>query len=159
MASVFRIGEIEPVREFYRLAGYKGGVKLDDALIGASVEGDLVGVVRIATEHGIQVLRGMRVKPEFQRQGIGARMLREVRPLLRGRECFAIAYAHLENFYGRIGFRKIDEQVAPVFLRERIEAYRQQNPQLEFILIRTSGAKEGEGESTQTLCTPCAAKG
>jgi hypothetical protein len=27
--------------------------------------------VRIANEHGVQVLRGMRVKPEFQRQGTG----------------------------------------------------------------------------------------
>lgn len=144
MASVSCIGEIEQVRKFYRLAGYKGGVKPDDVFVGASFEGDLVGVVRIATEHGVQVLRGMRVKPELQRQGIGAQMLAEVRLLLSGRDCFAISYAHLEKFYGRIGFRKIDEQTAPVFLRERIVAYRQENPQLEFILIRKSGAKSGD---------------
>jgi N-acetylglutamate synthase-like GNAT family acetyltransferase len=138
MASVFRVGEINRVRKFYRLAGYKGEVGPGDVVIGASRGDDLVGAVRIANEHSVQVLRGMRVKPEFQRQGIGARILEEVRLVLEGRECFAIAYAHLENFYGRIGFRKIDEQEAPAFLRARIETYRTENPQQEFILMRKS---------------------
>jgi len=120
MASIFRVREIKRIREFYRLTGYKGGVEPGDIFIGASVGGDLVGVVRIANEHGIQVLRGMRVKPEFQRQRIGARILGEVRLLLAGQECFAIAYAHLENFCGQIGFCKIDERGAPAFLQERI---------------------------------------
>jgi GNAT superfamily N-acetyltransferase len=136
MASVFRVGEINRVRKFYQLTGYKGEVGPGDVVIGASRGDDLVGAVRVANEHGVQVLRGMRVKPEFQRQGIGARILEEVRLVLEGRECFAIAYAHLENFYGRIGFRKIDEREAPAFLRERIETYHTENPQQEFILMR-----------------------
>jgi GNAT superfamily N-acetyltransferase len=138
MASVFRGGEINRVRKFYRLTGYKREVGPGDVVIGASRGDDLVGAVRIANEHGVQVLRGMRVKPEFQRQGIGAQILEEVRLVLEGRECFAIAYAHLENFYGRIGLRKIDEREAPAFLRERIETYRTENPQQGFILMRKS---------------------
>jgi N-acetylglutamate synthase-like GNAT family acetyltransferase len=85
------------------------------------------------------MLPGMRVKPEFQRQGIGAQILEEVQLVLEDQECFAMAYAHLENFYGRIGFRKIDKREAPAFLWERIETYRTENPQQEFILMRKSG--------------------
>jgi predicted N-acetyltransferase YhbS len=82
------------------------------------------------------VLRGMRVLPEFQRQGIGTEILGEVLLRLEGIECFAIAYAHLKDFYGRIGFCNSNEQEAPAFLRERINRYRTENPHQRFILIR-----------------------
>ena len=118
------------------MAGYKGNVEPGDIVVGVSRGEDLVGVVRIANEHGIRVLRGMRVKPEFQRQGVGGQMLERIRSLLEGMECFAIAYAQLEGFYGRIGFCKCDERKAPPFLRERIEKYRKENLEQEFILIR-----------------------
>lgn len=111
-------------------------MQLNDVVIVALFEANLVGVVRIVNEHGIRVLRGMRIKPEFQRQGIGSKMLGEVRQVLAAEECFAIAYAHLETFYRQIGFRKVDKKEAPAFLHERIETYRKERPQQEFILIR-----------------------
>lgn len=135
MASVVLESEFNRVREFYWLTGYTGDVQFRDAVVGAWRGNDLVGVVRIATE-GVRVLRGMRVLPEFQRQGIGTEILGEIRPLLNGTECFAIAYAHLKDFYGRIGFRDSNEQEAPAFLRLRINKYRADNPQQTFILIR-----------------------
>ncbi len=77
-------GEIERVRAFYALTGYRGGVQTGDLLVGAVCGGEIVGAVRIAKEHGVLVARGMRVLPNFQRQGIGARILKEVRPILDG---------------------------------------------------------------------------
>ena len=136
MASVVIESELNCVRELYRLTGYTGDVQFGDVVVGAWRGPDLVGVVRIATEEGVRMLRGMRVLPEFQRQGIGTEILGEVRLLLEGIECFAIAYAHLRDFYGRIGFCTSNEQEAPAFLRERINRYRSQNPQQTFILIR-----------------------
>lgn len=136
MASVVLESEFNRVREFYRLTGYTGDVQFGDVVVGAWRGNDLVGVVRIATEEGVRVLRGMRVLPEFQRQGIGTEILVEIRLLLNGTECFAIAYAHLKDFYGRIGFRDSNEQEAPAFLRLRINKYRADNPQQTFILIR-----------------------
>ncbi len=136
MAPVFVASQLQRVRDFYRLTGYNGGVGPGDVVVGATRGDELIGVVRLASEQGTQVLRGMRIKPQLQRQGIGKQILEEVRLLLQGKECFAIAFAHLEDFYGRIGFRKIDEQEAPAFLRERIATYRQRNPQRDFILIR-----------------------
>ena len=82
------------------------------------------------------MLRGMRVLPKFQPQGIGTEILEEVRSLLNDTECFAIAYAHLKDFYGRIGFRDSNEREAPAFLRRRINKYRAENPQQTFVLIR-----------------------
>lgn len=98
MASVVLESEFNRVREFYRLTGYTGDVQFGDVVVGAWRGNDLVGVVRIATEEGVRVLRGMRVLLEFQRQGIGTEILGEIRLLLNGTECFAIAYAHLKDF-------------------------------------------------------------
>lgn len=139
MAPVFVASQLQRVRDFYRLTGYNGGLGPSDVVVGAARGDELIGAVRLANEQGTQVLRGMRIKPQLQRQGIGKQILEEVRLLLQGKECFAIAFAHLEDFYGRIGFRKIDEQQAPAFLRERIATYRQRNPQRDFILIRKAG--------------------
>ena len=136
MASVVPESELDHVRALYRLTGYRGEVQLGDIVVGAWRGLDLVGAVRIATEHGVRVLRGMRVQPEFQRQGIGTEILGEVRLLLDSKECFAIAYPHLKDFYGRIGFCTSDECDAPAFLRDRINRYRTENPQQGFILIR-----------------------
>ena len=136
MASVVPESEFHRVREFYRLTGYTGDIQFSDVVVGAWRGNDLVGVVRIATEEGVRVLRGMRVLPEFRRQGIGTEILGEVRLLLDDIECFAIAYAHLKDYYGRIGSCTSDEQEAPAFLRERINRYRTENPQQTFILIR-----------------------
>ena len=136
MPSVVLETELNRVREFYRLAGYTGGVQVGDVVVGAWRKNDLVGVVRIATEEGVRVLRGMRILPGFQRQGIGTEILGEIRLLLTGTECFAIAYAHLKDFYGKIGFCLCSEREAPAFLGRRINKYRAENPQETFILIR-----------------------
>jgi|SRR5215470_13224629 len=104
MAMVVPESELDHVRALYRLTAYGGEVQLGDIVVGAWRGPDLFEAVRIVTEHGVLVLRGMRVQPQFQRQGIGTEILGEVRLLLDGIECFAIAYPHLKDFYSRIGF-------------------------------------------------------
>jgi len=94
MASVVPGSEFNRVREFYRLTGYTGEIQFGDVVVGAWRGNDLVGVVRIASEEGVRVLRGMRILPEFQRQGIGTEILGEVRLLLDGIGCFATRCNH-----------------------------------------------------------------
>ena len=107
-------------------------------VITAQKDEELIGVVRICPENGVLMLRGMEIKPEFQRQGIGSRMLGEVEKILQGKECFGIPYEHLERFYGQIGFQKIDDKEAPSFLQNRITKYRQEYPDTRFILMKKS---------------------
>ena len=52
------------------------GFGREDALLLAEHDGELIGIVRLTTEEGVVVLRGMQVHPRFQRQGTGKDSLR-----------------------------------------------------------------------------------
>ena len=116
--------DISRVLKFYAERRYGGGIRPEDALLLAEHDGELIGIVRLTTEEGVVVLRGMQVHPRFQRQGIGKRLLGTVAQELDGKGCFCIPYAHLVGFYGGIGFHVMDPAKAPTFLRRRLEKYR-----------------------------------
>lgn len=92
-------------------------------VIGARSENDLVGVVRLANENGLLVLRGMSVKKEVQRQGIGLRLLVAVEEYLGDRECWCIPYSHLRDFYMAAGFVEWPQASTPDFLVARLKEY------------------------------------
>ena len=116
--------ELGAVADLYKRTGYKGTVSPDDRVMVAIHDGRIVGAVRLCEEFGTTVLRGMYLLREFQRGGIGTRLLQFAETVLEERACYCIPYRHLENFYGRIGFRRIDESSAPPGLRERCDQYR-----------------------------------
>jgi N-acetylglutamate synthase-like GNAT family acetyltransferase len=128
--------DIPQAREFYTRRGYGGGIAPEDAVLLAEQGGDIVGIVRLAPEEGEIVLRGMQVHPTYQRQGIGLQFLAALANELGNRTCFCIPYAHLEDFYGRIGFAAIDLADAPPFLRSRVEGYRVRFVGKQFLLMR-----------------------
>ena len=112
------------VQALYAAWNYRGRVEPDDAVVVAEHEGRIIGVVRLAPEHGTTVLRGMRVEPAYQHQGLGSRMLAELDARLGAGECYCIAYAHLVGFYGQIGFAERAPEAGPRFLAERLASYR-----------------------------------
>lgn len=128
--------DLPAVAELYRAWNYRSQARPDDLLVVAEDEGRVVGVVRLAIEHGHEVLRGMRVQPAFQRSGIGTRMLALLVQQLRSHECFAIPYVHLLGFYGQCAFREIPPDQAPRFLAERADSYRAEG--LDMTIIRRS---------------------
>src|SRR5438477_10863732 len=115
--------DIPGALDFYAERGYGGGIGPDDAVLLAEHVGELVGIVRLAREESVIVLRGMQVHPTFQRQGIGKRLLATLAQELDGRACFCIPYAHLVGFYSGIGFQVTEPAKAPNFLRLRLERY------------------------------------
>ncbi len=126
---MIRIGLAGPqdgdaVAGLYAEAGYGAGVQPDDTVIVATIEAMLVGVVRLCPEEGVVVLRGMQVRAEYQRQGIGARMLAACLPHLIGMEAFCLPYSHLERFYAAAGFVRAQDASLPAFLAQRLGAYR-----------------------------------
>lgn len=130
--------DLEKVREFYRSRNYSQAISSECTIVVARIREEIIGVVRICSENGILVLRGMQIKPEFQRQSVGSRMLGEIRKILEDQDCFAIPYGHLEKFYGQIGFKKIDVQKVPDFLQKQIVKYREKHPDRSFILMKKS---------------------
>jgi predicted N-acetyltransferase YhbS len=128
--------DLPAVAELYQEWGYRSSASPDDTLIIAAHDGRVVGVVRLAMEFGHLVLRGMRVQPAFQRTGVGSQMLELLVKQVKKRECYGIPYEHLLAFYGRAGFRQIEEADAPAFLAQRAASYRAEG--LKVVIIRRS---------------------
>jgi N-acetylglutamate synthase-like GNAT family acetyltransferase len=116
--------DLERIAAFYRHHDYRPAISPADVIVMAENEGTLCGVVRLCEEHGVLVLRGMRVSEGRRWQGIGTRLLQAVEPLIGERECFCLPHRHLRSFYGRIGFAEIAASEAPAFLQERCTEYR-----------------------------------
>ena len=128
--------DLPEVAAFYHAAGYGGVVSPSDDLLLAEVDQSLTAVVRLAHEHGVTVLRGMRVAPALQRQGIGQRLLQAVDATLGLTPCYCVPYAHLVQFYGQIGFQEIAPAAAPPFLAERLATYRRERPEAFTLMCR-----------------------
>ncbi|PYL91789.1 MAG: hypothetical protein DMF16_01440 [Verrucomicrobia bacterium] len=84
--------DISRVLKFYAERRYSVGIRPEDALLLAEHDGELIGIVRLTTEEGVVVLRGMQVHPRFQRPG-----------------------KHLVSFYGGIGFHVMEPRRHPPF--------------------------------------------
>ena len=108
---------------FLRAQGYQTAVRDRDRVFVATDGSRIIGVVRLAPEHGVTVLRGMRVSPSFQRHGVGRALLAGLDDALHGGPCYCIAYSWLRSFYGIIGFRQADPADVPAFLAERYAGY------------------------------------
>jgi GNAT superfamily N-acetyltransferase len=80
--------DFDCVQEAYARFDYMRPIRGDDTIWLAEDGDEVVGVVRIAREEGVLVLRGMRVVDRMQNRGIGTRMLQAVAAWLGERECF-----------------------------------------------------------------------
>lgn len=94
----------------------------------AEAGGQIVGAVRLCVEHGVRVLRTMRVRPDAQRRGIGRLLRGRFVTMLAKAECFCLPYAHLESFYGAIGFAPVGPEALPPHLAARLAGYRVERP-------------------------------
>jgi N-acetylglutamate synthase-like GNAT family acetyltransferase len=117
-------------QDFYATVGYQITVQPDDYVVAAYAGDCIVGIVRLSYDHDAITLRGMMVAPDYQRQGIGTQLLRTLSTVIGSQICWCLPHGWLEGFYGQIGFVKIDERQAPLFLQERIALGRQKWPHM-----------------------------
>ncbi len=116
------LSEYPEVLTHYKICNYNGGAEDEDIIV-IAIDEVLIGAVRICKEHGIQVLRGMQIKPAWQKKGIGSSMLKFLVDNVDMNGCYCLPYKHLKPFYASIGFEEIAPQNAPVFLVERLKKY------------------------------------
>lgn len=76
------------------------------------------------------MLRGVQIALNYQRQGIGTCILNAINSLIEHDVCWCIPYKWLEGFYHQIGFKKVPESQAPLFLQKRIAEARITHPQV-----------------------------
>lgn len=117
-------------QSFYLKRDYTTKIELEDEVVAAQIHEQIIGVARLAMENNILVLRGMQISSDYQRRGVGTRILDVLDKLIGRRTCWCIPHEWLEGFYKQIGFEKISEDLAPLFLKERIKAYRVKYPNL-----------------------------
>jgi N-acetylglutamate synthase-like GNAT family acetyltransferase len=130
--------EFEQITAFYRDNDYEPAVSPSDTFAVAETNGVLCGAVRLCEEHGVLLLRGMRVRVDMRRQGTGTRLLQTVEAIIGEGECFCIPLRYLRAFYGRVGFAEIEATDAPPFLRERCAEYKRLYD-LDVIIMRRRG--------------------
>ena len=120
--------ELKALNAFYAdpVIGYKGNGKVvaSDIVLVVEIEGELVGCVRLCMEEGVSVLRSMNIHPQYQRRGLGTRMLTALELMMKGGPCWCLALSHLETFYANIGFRHVPSTEGPLHLQKRFDEYR-----------------------------------
>jgi predicted N-acetyltransferase YhbS len=134
--------DIHRIRAAYGVWRYNRAIRSEDTLWIAEHLRELIGAVRIASEHSTLVLRGMRVAELWRGQGIGSRMLRGVAAWLGRRECYCVPYVHLIEFYGQVGFSEVARTAAPQFLAERVAEYRQSALDVTIMMRALTGQQE-----------------
>lgn len=127
MIRISTAPEDHPVaRRIYAAYDYPTAIRDTDLVFVARVDGQPAGVVRLCDEEGVTVLRGMRVLPPYQRQGVGRQLLQACLPALDTRTSYCIPYSHLVQFYSAVGFAVVQPEEVPVFLAERLATYRRE---------------------------------
>lgn len=114
------------VDPFYESHGSQGRARDSDVFFLATLGSHLLGCVRFCVEENTPLLRTMMVAEAHRRSGVGRRLLLRFAEYLDQREIhntFCLPYAHLESFYGLIGFERVADKDRPRFLTERMKLY------------------------------------
>lgn len=113
----------ERVVAFLRGESYPHVIDEQDRHFIAERDRQVIAAVRLSRAESALVLRGMRVRKDCQRQGIGRRLLALVAAEAGGETCYCLPYSWLVSFYGEVGFRRISADEAPAFLVARHARY------------------------------------
>lgn len=121
----------DEARRFYESVDYVQKLDPENLFYGAFHNDEMIGIVRLAFENGVWVLRGMQVRAAYQFLGIGTRLIKALEADIPATECYCLPYKWLEKFYGQIGFKTAPYEKAPEFLLKRLKEY--QSPDLIFM--------------------------
>ena len=127
------------VSAFYLETGYTQPIDQTETLLIAERAGEICAALRLRSEHHVLVLRGMRVRPDLRRQGVGTTLLFAAVKVIGERECYCIPHAYLKSFYEQVAFQEVDPTWAPDFLHERLGTYHALG--LDVILMRRAGER------------------
>jgi GNAT superfamily N-acetyltransferase len=127
------------VLAFLGTEGYSRPIQPADEIFAAWAGAEVVAAVRLAAEGDVLVLRGMRVREDLRRRGVGRQLLSRLDGAIGQRTCWCIPYGWLTDFYASIGFEVADVGDAPAFLAERHTRYVQQGLNVVIMVRRPAG--------------------
>lgn len=115
--------EREIVIAFLRREGYSGSIGKSDRFFVSELAGEIVAAVRLSHDEGVLVLRGMRVRCDVQRHGVGTRLLSRVVLAVQSETCYCIPYRWLIHLYAKADFREVTDEEVPAFIASRYAKY------------------------------------
>ncbi len=93
-------------------------INCDIVVFARNESGDLVGIARALTDRAIDTkILDMIIVPEYQRQGIGAAMMREIARLARGTNIYCETEKKNFGFVAKCGYRR--RNGLAVFVKKR----------------------------------------
>jgi N-acetylglutamate synthase-like GNAT family acetyltransferase len=129
--QIIRGGEFkDSIDSFYAAHGSRAKARVDDIYFLAFLSKEIIGAVRFCIEEGTPMLRTMLVDLSYRKLGIGTKLLEAYANFVVERsihDIYCLPYPHLEKFYAKIGFYKIDISTAPKFLEHRAKLYLEGN--------------------------------
>ena len=122
--------ESSSAEELYSQWGYDWEFNKKEKVLCSFFKGKAIGVVRICKEEQYHVLRGMFIREQYRRKGVGELMLLQAEPILNQSISYCIPNLYLIPFYSLISFNRIMPENAPDFLQKRLEVYLLKYPDL-----------------------------
>jgi N-acetylglutamate synthase-like GNAT family acetyltransferase len=115
---------------FYDACDRKTMIDPKDLLIVAYEQKLIVGIGRLCQEGLFYTLRTLQVDYGYQKRGIGIMLLKKFKEVADEKgidEIYCMPYDYLDSFYGSVGFKKIDPNLAPPFLQTRLKYFHSRN--------------------------------
>lgn len=126
-------GDLQTIVDFYKSCDYEYRPKTGEIIITAVNEkGEISGVVRLSKKDEVLHLRGMQVKKNLQKTGVGTLLLHKIVQETKDDTCYLVGYPHLARFYGKIGFREISVSETPTNVQERYYHAQKRFPKTKF---------------------------
>ena len=100
--------------------------KNDDVIIARdsqTKEQKIIAALRLCPYEDSWLLRSMSVDQEYQRRGIGLKMLLENQLTLKDKACYCFPYRHLQDFYQQAGFQLIHTDKASPVIQQLFQQY------------------------------------
>lgn len=125
-----------PINKFYKSQKHKGKANGNDLVFYAyrmvDQEQDVLGAVRLVPDESsedIKVesnylwLRSLYIHEALRGKHIGSMLLEHVNDALTDTPIYCFPYDHLENFYGKAGYRLMEHDSLPPALQDLFERY------------------------------------
>ena len=136
-----KANELNELSDFYVKCVYGGTFDESDDVFYAVERDRLSGVVRIALENGVLILRGMQVLPTLRGKQIGRKLLSFMVDDISQIKapCYCLPHNHLAKFYGDAGFIMTKPRDVPAFLIKRQLKYTEQGLNIDVMVRSCTG--------------------
>lgn len=144
MTSIFNIStgaqlKSHALGRFYKRNGHKGKIQPNDICFWTERDQAIVAAARllpVAGEKNSLLLRGLWVDKALRRKGLGSELLQRITHYLQKqqRDCYCLAYCHLETFYTNQSFNRPAIGSCPTELLTQYHSYKKRGNDLTLLL-------------------------